>query len=69
MRLKTSSTEGGRVTENALTWIQKWNKEWRLSDQGVSEAFETAKTLTYKMISDHFPITAQVQIDFSDDGC
>merc|ERR1712000_566968 len=58
------SDEKTKLTENCLTWMNHWNETWRNSDEGVEEAKRTARMLTHIIISDHFPITANVQIDF-----
>jgi len=59
------STEAERLTENNLVWLEHWNDVWRHAEDGVEQAKRTAKQLCYNVISDHFPITAQIKVDFS----
>jgi len=62
------STDAQKLTENAITWIRHWNETWRYAKNfeknGLKPAISTAKLLVRDVISDHFPITAFVTVNF-----
>lgn len=62
-----SSTKEQRILENPLFWIQQWNDVWsqQKGEEGVKIALSTAKRLNSEVISDHFPVTARVEVDFN----
>merc|ERR1711964_716432 len=60
------STDAHKVTENCLTWIRQWNDTWiHEGAKGLNLAMETAKQLTENIMSDHFPITTNVTVDYA----
>lgn len=69
-----------QLTENTLTWINHWNtkwapavRDWKDGKEGTEQrgrecleaALRSCKRLVYDVISDHFPITTEVEVDFS----
>lgn len=60
------STDAEKITENCLTWIRQWNETWiHEGKKGLDLAIQTAKHLTENIMSDHFPITTKVTVDYN----
>merc|ERR1712096_20045 len=62
----SDSTDAQKLTENCLTWIRQWNETWiHEGNTGLDLAIQTAKQLSENIMSDHFPITTKVTVDYS----
>merc|ERR1711964_516060 len=52
-------------TQNGITWLEMWNDVWsKQGAEGINVALETASRLNAKVISDHFPVTSDIEIQF-----
>jgi len=59
------STPEQKATENVLSWIDRWNNFWKTQPDGVDRAMEVAKNHAFTIISDHFPVSSELSVDFN----